>query len=63
MAAQKNQAPSSAQRTTSRSEFHRFASNLLSESDFCTEYPSSRQTEKVATAINWTYKNEKWRNR
>lgn len=45
----------------SRDEFHRFASNLLSESDFCTDYPSRIQVERTANAISWTYSNKKRR--
>ena len=47
-----------------REEFHKFASNELSEADFCTNYPSTSgfQTNRVANAIKWTYSNEKnWR--
>ena len=45
-----------------REEFHRFASNELSEGDFCTNYSSGYQVNKVASAIAWTYSNEKKRN-
>jgi len=44
-------------------EFHRFASNELSDGDFCTYYPSGYQISKVASAIKWTYNNEKKRNK
>lgn len=39
-----------------REEFHRYASNTLSESDFCTDYPGlpSYQVNKTASAIRWT---------
>ena len=46
-----------------REEFHRFASNELSEGDFCTNHPSEFQTNKVASAIKWTHANAKWRNK
>lgn len=49
-------------RIPSREEFHRYASNLLCESDFDTDYPSGFQVERVASAISWTYTNEKKRN-
>ena len=45
----------------SREEFHRYASNLLSEADFCTEYPSGWQIKQCASALGWTLKNEKKR--
>ena len=43
----------------SREEFHRFASNELSEGDFCTNHPSGFQINKVSSAIRWTYANDK----
>lgn len=46
----------------SREEFHHLSSNILSESDFSTDYPSCIQVNKVASAISWTYSNEKNRN-
>lgn len=49
-------------RIPSREEFHRYTSNLLSNSDFYTDYPSGFQVERVASAISWTYANEKKRN-
>lgn len=49
-------------RIPSREEFHRYASNLLCESDFDTDYPSGFQIERVSSAISWTYTNEKKRN-
>lgn len=48
--------PSKTLRIPTREEFHRFASNTLSESDFCTQYPSTEQINKVADALNWSYK-------
>lgn len=40
-----------------REEFHTYASNLISEGDFCTNYSSGYQIDKVASAIKWTRKN------
>lgn len=40
----------------SREEFHRYASNLLAEGDFCTEYPSGYQISRVAQALDWSKK-------
>lgn len=48
-------------RIPSREYFHRFASNLLSESDFNTEYPTGYESNKVASALRWTLNNEKKR--
>ena len=47
-----------------REEFHRYTSNLLTEADFCTNYPCDAgfQTNRVANAISWTYTNEKNKN-
>lgn len=47
----------------SREEFHRFASNELSSGDFCTNYPSGYQIDRVAKAIRWTIANDKGRNK
>lgn len=46
-----------------REEFHRYASNLLSESDFCTDYSGypDVQASKVEAAIKWTLKIEQKR--
>lgn len=46
-------------RIPSREEFHRYASNLLSNSDFNTDYFSDPefQINRVASALNWTKKN------
>lgn len=43
----------------SREEFHKFASNLLADGDFCTEYASGYQINRVAQAIDWTIKKTK----
>ncbi|MBQ4523370.1 MAG: hypothetical protein IJA10_10555 [Lachnospiraceae bacterium] len=48
--------------TPTRKEFHKYASNELSEGDFCTNHPSGYQVSRVAHALNWTYSNEKKRN-
>lgn len=42
-----------------REEFHRYASNTLSEEDFCTDYHgyTGYQINKVASAIRWTKNN------
>lgn len=47
-----------------REEFHRYASNLLSESDFCTDYPGypEVQASKVEAAIKWTRRIDQNRN-
>lgn len=39
-----------------REEFHRYASNLLAEGDFCTECSSGYQVSRVAQALNWSRK-------
>ena len=41
-------------------EFHRYASNLLTTADFCTDKPSYTgfQTNRVNNAIKWTLKKE-----
>ena len=44
-----------------REEFHRYASNELSLGDFCTNYSSGYQVERVAQAIRWTIANDKGR--
>lgn len=51
-------------RIPSREEFHRYASNLLSNSDFNTDYFSDPyfQTNRVASALNWTVKNSTVKN-
>lgn len=41
----------------SREEFHRYASNKLSDGDFCTEYSSDYQVDRVAQALDWTLEN------
>lgn len=51
-------------RIPSREEFHRYASNLLSNSDFNTDYFSDPefQINRVASALNWTRKNANSKN-
>lgn len=47
-------------RIPSREEFHRYASNLLTEWDFCTDFPpvlSHGQADRVASAMRWTQAN------
>lgn len=44
-------------------EFHRFASNVLSENDFCTNYNSGTQVHKVAKSLRWTYANDRGRSK
>jgi hypothetical protein len=46
-------------RIPTREEFHRYASNLLSDSDFCTNSSSGYQINRVAKAIDWTKKKTK----
>lgn len=46
-----------------REEFHRFASNELSEGDFCTNHPSGYQINKVSSALRWTYANDRGRSK
>lgn len=38
----------------SREEFHKNASNLLLEADFCTEYPTGYTVNKIASSLRWT---------
>lgn len=44
-------------RIPSREEFHRYASNKLTDGDFCTDYSSGYQVSRVAQALDWTRKN------
>ena len=41
----------------SREEFHRYASNKLTDGDFCTDYSSGYQVSRVSQALDWTHKN------
>ena len=41
----------------SREIFHRYASNVITISDFETYHSNGIQTEKVSMSINWTIKN------
>lgn len=43
----------------SREEFHRYASNLLTEADFCT-YSPGNAVNKAANALRWTVNNNKF---
>lgn len=45
-----------------RQEQHRFASNVLSAGDFCTEYPCGHTIERVENSLKWTIKNAEKRN-
>lgn len=44
-----------------REEFHRYASNTLTESDFCTDYHGipGIQINRVDSAIRWTMKRKR----
>lgn len=46
-------------RIPTREEFHRYTSNLLTNSDFNTDYFSDPyfQINRVASALNWTKRN------
>ena len=41
-------------RIPSREEFHRYASDTLSEADFCTDYPTEYAINKIASSLRWT---------
>lgn len=43
----------------SKEDFSKYASNLVTLSDFETDHSNCQQIEKVANAINWTIKNNK----
>lgn len=45
-----------------REEFHRYASNVLNENDFCTDYPgrSGYQVNRVAKSIRWSVANRNY---
>lgn len=49
----------------SRQEQHRYASDVLSERDFCTEYPGlpGIKVSKIASSLRWTLGTEKMRNK
>lgn len=49
-------------KTPSREEFHRYASDLLSEVDFCTDYPTGYTVSKIASSLRWTLNNSKQKN-
>ena len=49
--------------TPSNEDFHHFASNILSECDFCTNYNSGIQIDKVVQSLRWTYANDKGRSK
>lgn len=43
----------------SKQEFNKYASNLITLSDFETGHTNCQQVDKVFNAINWTLKNSK----
>lgn len=43
----------------SREEFHRYASDILSNIDFCTDYPAGYLIKKIDDSIRWTKSNAK----
>lgn len=43
----------------SREEFHRYASDLLFDADFCTDYPTGYTVDKVASSLRWTISNSR----
>ena len=49
-------------KTPSRDEFHRYASDLLSETDFCTDYHAGYIAGKIGSALRWTINNSKQKN-
>lgn len=50
-------------RIPSREEFHRYASNLLTTTDFETvrRVCEGYQINRVASALNWTLENDKYK--
>lgn len=46
-------------RIPTRDEFHRYASNLITEADFDTDHSNGIQAAKVFSSIHWTLKNSK----
>lgn len=44
----------------STEEFHRYAQNLLNETDFCTYYPSGEEARKISSSLRWTERNANW---
>lgn len=49
-------------RIPSREEFHRYASDTLSEADFCTDYPTDYTVDKISSSLRWTINNSKQKN-
>lgn len=49
-------------KTPSREEFYRYASDILSEADFCTDYPTGYTVNKIASSLRWTINNSKQNN-
>lgn len=46
----------------SKEAFHRYASDLLSKADFCTDYPTGYTVSKIASSLRWTLNNSKQKN-
>lgn len=57
----KEQTQSNKLRIPSREEFHRIPVSDISESDFCTQYPSGIQINKTANDLNWSRRTYKCR--
>lgn len=43
-----------------REEQHRYISNYLTLTDFCTDFPSGTQADKVLSALKWSQSNNKF---
>ena len=41
----------------SRDEFHRYASDILFNADYCTDYPSEYMIDKISSSLRWTIMN------
>jgi len=54
-------APHNGSPLPSRQEQHRYASDVLSERDFCTEYPTGHTINKIVGSLKWTLNTEKLR--
>ena len=49
-------------RIPSRDDFHKYAMNILSDSDFCTEYPTGHVIDAITSSLRWTKSNAKRKN-
>ena len=49
-------------KTPSREEFHRYAVDILSDADFCTDYPTGYTISKIASSLRWTKNNSRQKN-